>query len=223
MAVHDNRSLTLDRRSDDRSRGVSLAPVGQRLVNFLRGPKDQDPTGIEETVEFADGERWAEREEVLPRFPLARHGYHCAAVDEYVIELERELAEVDRELAEVRAYSVPRDEVSDQIKRVGEQTSAVLIAANEQRDEILRAAREEADRQVAEATARATLITAEGEARLRELHAQHESAARERDRLLDEVRSVSTALAALADSGQVPTSPSQPEQQPTLPADSSPS
>jgi hypothetical protein len=222
MAVHDNRSLTLERRSSDRSHGVSLAPVGQRLVNFLRGPKEQDTAALEEPVDFAPGEQWPEREEVLPRFPLARHGYHCAAVDEYVIELERELAEVDRELAEVRAYSVPRDEVSDQIKRVGEQTSAVLIAANEQRDEILRAAREEADRQVAEATARATLITAEGEARLRELHTQHESAARERDRLLDEVRSVSTALAALADSGQASTASSQHEQQPTVPADSSP-
>jgi vacuolar-type H+-ATPase subunit H len=205
MAVQNNRSLGAEHSSSERSRGVSLAPVGQRVVNFLRGPKIQDdgyeeqqPTGV------IEDDRWPEGEEVLPRFPLARRGYHCAAVDSYVAELEQELAEVDRELAELRAQSAPRDEVSIQIKRVGEQTSAVLIAANEQRDEMLRTAREEADRQVADATAKATLITANGEARLRELHSQHAAAGRERERLLDEVRSVSVALASLADSDRTP-------------------
>jgi vacuolar-type H+-ATPase subunit H len=187
---------------------VSLGPVGQRFVNFLRGPKaeevgydEEQPTGV------IEDNRWPEGEEVLPRFPIARRGYHCAAVDTYVSELEQELAEVDHELAELRAQSAPRDEVSIQIKRVGEQTSAVLIAANEQRDEMLRGAREEADRCVAEATAKATLITAEGEARLRDLRSQHEAAEHDRDRLLDEVRRVSVALAALADSRQQATLP----------------
>jgi hypothetical protein len=213
MAVHNNRSVGVERGSSERSRGVNLAPVGQRVVNFLRGPKlhedgydDDQPTGAIEDNNWAPapGEEVLPPEEPLQRFPLARRGYHCAAVDTYVAELEQELAEVDRELAELRAHSAPRDEVSIQIKRVGEQTSAVLIAANEQRDEMLRTAREEADRQVADATAKATLITAEGEARLRELQAEHAAAGRERDRLLDEVRSVSVALASLADSRRTP-------------------
>jgi hypothetical protein len=205
MAVQNNRSLEVEHSSSERSRGVSLAPVGQRVVNFLRGPKIQDDGYDEQQpTSVIEDDRWSEGEEVLPRFPLARRGYHCAAVDTYVAELEQELAEVDRELAELRAQSAPRDEVSIQIKRVGEQTSAVLIAANEQRDEMLRTAREEADRQVAEATAKATLITANGEARLRELHSQHAAAGRERERLLDDVRSVSVALASLADSGRTP-------------------
>src|SRR5205807_9203430 len=116
-------------------------------------------------------------------------------------------AEVDRELAELRARSVSRDEVSNQIKRIGEQTSAVLIAANEQRGEILRMAREDADRRVAEATGRATSITAEGETRLRELQAQHDVARCERDRLLADVRRISAALATLAGSGEEPVQP----------------
>jgi vacuolar-type H+-ATPase subunit H len=86
----------------------------------------------------------------------------------------------------------------------------VLIAANEQRDEILRTAREEAGRSVADARAKATLITSEGEARLRELQAQHEAAERERDCLLEDVRNVSAALAALADSPQGRTPPQAP-------------
>lgn len=218
MAVHNNRSVTLDRSANERSHGGGLRPVGERLINFLRGPKPDDaaydseqPTGV------LEDDRWPEGEEVLPRFPLARRGYHCAAVDTYVAELEQELADVDRELAEIRAQSAPRDEVSIQIKRVGEQTSAVLIAANEQRDEMLRVAREEADRCVAEATAKATLVTAEGEARLRDVHSQHDVAERQRDQLLDEVRNVSVALAALADSRQAPVSSGP--RQPTLPAE----
>ena len=174
--------------------------MGQRLTNLFR------PTGGTER-RFDDSQPtneiaalpWEEAE-VLPRFPFARNGYHCATVDAHVAELEQELAEVDAEVAELRARSVPRDEVSSEIKRIGEQTSAVLIAANEQRDEMLSAAREEADRCVAEARAKATLLTSEGEARLRELHAQHRQAERERERLLDDVRNVSAALAALADS-----------------------
>jgi vacuolar-type H+-ATPase subunit H len=207
MAVENNRLLTRDRNSGERPRGVSLGPVGQRFANFIRGTKDQElafanpePDGLIER------EQWAAEEEVLPRFPLSRHGYHCAAVDAHVAELEQELAEVDRELAQLRARSTSRDDVSNEIKRIGEQTAAVLIAANEQRDEIVRTAQEEAGRLLSDARARATLITTEGEARLRALQAEHESAECERQRLLEDVRNISAALAALADSSpaQVP-------------------
>lgn len=198
MAVHHNRSPMLHRDAD--SHESSLGRVRQRVTNFLRGPKEDFDQALG-TSEI-DAQQWGGEAEALPRFPLARRGYHCAAVDAHVAELERELAEVDRELVELRAQSVSRDEVSIEIKRVGEQTSAVLIAANEQREEMLRTAREEADRWVADARAQATLITSEGEARLRELQAEHEAAERERERLLDDVRNVSAALAALADSSQ---------------------
>jgi DivIVA protein len=201
MAWQNDRSLTVQERSAERSPGGRLGSVGQRLTNYFKGV----PAYAEElddgqaTVGF-EAVPWPEQhEDVLPRFPIARSGYHCAAVDEHVAELEQELAQIDSELVELRASSVSRDEVSIEIKRVGEQTSAVLIAANEQRDEILRSARAEAERCVADARAKATLLTSEGEARLRELQAEHHAAVRERERLLDDVRNVSAALAALAE------------------------
>jgi F0F1-type ATP synthase membrane subunit b/b' len=203
MAVHNNRSITLGRDSGERSGGTSPGPIVQRLANFFRGTKDQQaaepaPTG------WVEGEQWPVDDEVLPRFPVVRHGYDCAAVDAHVAELERELAEVDHELAELRAHSASREEVDGEIRRIGEQTSAVLIAANEKCGEMLREAQEEADRCLAEAKASAKAITEEGEARRRELETQHEAIRQERDRLLEDVRTVSSALAALADSGEQP-------------------
>jgi cell division septum initiation protein DivIVA len=139
---------------------------------------------------------------VLPRFPIARHGYDRIAVDGYVSELEQELAALDHELVELRARIDPAEEVASQIKRIGEQTSAVLMAANEQREEILRAARAEAERCVAEAGETARTLTEQGEVRLRELEAQTQAAQSERERLLGELRTISAALAAVADSAQ---------------------
>jgi vacuolar-type H+-ATPase subunit H len=200
MAWHDDRSATVHGGSAERSRGARLGAVGQRLSNYFRGVPEyaQEFDDGQATVGF-EMQQWPdEQEEVLPRFPIARSGYHCAAVDQHVASLEQELAEIDSELVELRASSASRDEVSIEIRRIGEQTSAVLIAANEQRDEILRTAREEAERCVADARAKATLLTSEGEARLRELETLHHTAERERDRLLDDVRNVSAALASLA-------------------------
>ena len=210
MAVHNNRSLTLDRRSTKRPPAAeSLRPLGQRLVNFFRGTNDHDrQPEAPQPPGWIDQEQWP-MDDVLPRFPVVRQGYDCTAVDAHVAELERELSEVDRELAALRSQPVSRDEVASELKRVGEQTSAVLIAANEKRGQILREAQEEADRSVAEASATARAITEESEMRLRELQVQHEAVQQERERLLEEVRGVSRALAALADPAQQPAS-SQP-------------
>jgi hypothetical protein len=198
--MHDNRSLTLDKKPSERSRGAALGPVRQRLSDLVRGAKPEDrPLDEQQAAGWPEGEQWPGDEELLPRFPLVRNGYDCAVVDAHIADLEGELTELDQELAQLRAQPAPRDDVADEIKRIGEQTSAVLIAANEQRAEILRGAREEADHWIADATAKATALTAESEARLRELRSEHEAAERERDRLLDDVRAVSAALAALAD------------------------
>lgn len=203
MAVHNNKALTFDRKSTKAARGVSRRPVGQRFADFLRGTTDHDqrPGGPQPPRWLEQAEQLSVEEEVLPRFVVVRHGYDCTAVDTHVSELERELAEVDRELAELRTQSASREEVADEIKRVGEQTSAVLIAANEQREEILRGAQAQADRSVEEATGRASAITAESEVRVRELQVRHGAAQHEHDRLLGEVRNLSVALAALADRG----------------------
>jgi hypothetical protein len=184
------------------SDGGGLGQWRERLVAFVRGPgpEDSEPFDPGATVEFGFEADLDAPPPPPPQFPLAPRGYDRVAVDEYIAELQRELAEADRELAEVRDRVDTPDEVQAELKRIGEQTSAVLIAAYEQRDEILRAAREEAERSVAEAAAKASSLVADGEARRRELEAANAGAYRERDRLLEEIRTVSAGLAALADS-----------------------
>jgi chromosome segregation ATPase len=200
MAFYNNRSLVLDRGLKRRTHR-SFGTLGLRLAGALRwkGADEDEP----ETVD----------EELLPRFPLVRHGYERIAVDGYVAELEQELAALDRELAELRGGGAPAAEVANEIKRIGEQTSAVLMAAHEQREEILRRARAEADRCVEEATARAHALTTQCEQRLRELEAKNETARGERNRLLGDLRTISSALTAVADSAdqRIPPEPERSE------------
>ncbi len=129
------------------------------------------------------------------RFPWSLRGYRRSAVDQHIGELELELSELDRELAELRAAATLREEVANEMRRIGEETAGVLIEAHNQREAIARAAEEEAQRLVADATAKATAITAESEARVRELEAQHEVAHQERDRLLENALAASAAIA----------------------------
>jgi ElaB/YqjD/DUF883 family membrane-anchored ribosome-binding protein len=198
MPAPDTRSVVLHPRTREGSQRARLGQIGQRLAEAFRGgDQPQDPgaedTGVIEQLTQAD------EPDVLPRFPMARRGYQCAPVDEYLASLEQELATLSCEVTQLRAQSDTRDEVKEEIQRIGEQTSAVLIAAHEQRDQILGSAREEADRCLTDARAQASRVTAEGEARLRELKGEGETLARERDRLLEEARGVSVALAAVVD------------------------
>jgi DivIVA protein len=191
---------------------INFAPI-KDLFKPVRAPEpDDQPT--ERWVAFARGAEPGPADDVLPRFPVVRQGYDCPAVDEYITELERELAEADRELADVRGQTRPAEEVNRELKRIGEQTSAVLIAAHEQRDEILRTAREEADRSVSEAAARAATLVSDAETQVRRLETQSEATRLQRDRLLDDVRRVSAALAALADPPQEPAAAPRPSQAP---------
>jgi cell division septum initiation protein DivIVA len=129
------------------------------------------------------------------RFPWSLRGYRRSAVDQHIAELERELRELDHELVELRATATLREEVANEMRRIGEETAGVLIEAHSRREAISRAAEEEAQRLVAEATAKATAITAESEARVRELEAQREAVHLERDRLLQNALAASAAIA----------------------------
>jgi hypothetical protein len=200
MAARPNRLLALDADSGSGSRPGRLGLLGRRLSRALIGGEDQEPAPGAELSRWIRDERGAVGEDVLPRFPLVRRGYDCAAVDELVGELERELGAVHAEAADLRGQAAPRDEVANEIKRIGEQTSVVLIAAHEQRQEMLRAARAEADQCITDATSDARAVTSEAEGRLREIEAQYQAVERERDRLLEDVRLVSVALAAVAQS-----------------------
>lgn len=200
MALYDNRSLVLD-RGIKRGPRHSFGAVGKRLGALLLGTDDPGPRGGSRSFPAPSQDDTPTEDHRLPsRFPVARRGYDREAVDAYVAELEHELAAVDRELADVRGGALVADEVANELKRIGEQTSAVLVAAHQQRDEILRNARDEADRCVAEATATSNALTANCEQRLRELNAQNETAQLERTRLLDDLRTISAALVTVADS-----------------------
>jgi hypothetical protein len=189
MAMYSNRAFALDHGPEQRPRRA-IGPIGQRLLGVLRGGGSRSRvTGPDEARIEATGER----------FPVVRQGYDRVAVNDFIAELEGELAALDRELVELRGSGPAAKEVADEIKRIGEQTSAVLMAAHEQREDILRRAQAEAERCVGEATAKASALTVESEARLRELRGQTEAAQAERDRLLAELRTISGALAAVAD------------------------
>jgi cell division septum initiation protein DivIVA len=116
-------------------------------------------------------------------------------VDQHIAELESELSEMDRELVELRAAATLREEVANEMRRIGEETAGVLIEAHSRRESITRAAEEEAQRLVADATAKATAITDRSELRVRQLEEQREAAHRERDRLLENALAASVAIA----------------------------
>lgn len=200
MATHFKQSRTrAGAKSTHRPPRINLTPIRERFMKSF-GAVEPDDRRDEPWMEFArEAERGSE-EEVLSRFPIVRRGYDCPAVDEYIAELEHELAEADRRFAELRGQAPAADEVNNELKRIGEQTSGVLIAAHEQSDKILRTAREEADRCVAEAAAKATTLAADTEAQLRELEVRKAATRHERDRLFDDIRRVSAALVALIES-----------------------
>jgi cell division septum initiation protein DivIVA len=147
-----------------------------------------------------------ERTQSERRFPWSLRGYRRSAVDQHIAELERELSELDRELAELQAAATLREEVANEMRRIGEETAGILIEANSRRETITRTAQEEAQRVVADATARATSITAESEARVRELEAQLTAIHTDRDRLLENALAASAAIADVVHSAhqQIP-------------------
>jgi cell division septum initiation protein DivIVA len=146
-------------------------------------------------IEDSPGVTSRQRADRERRFPWSLRGYRRSAVDQHIAGLEHELCELDRELAELRAAATLREEVANEMRRIGEETAGVLIEAHHQQETIVRTAEERAHRLVSEATAKATAITAEGEARIRELEEQRVAAHHERDRLLDSALAASAAIA----------------------------
>ncbi|MGH2896597.1 MAG: DivIVA domain-containing protein [Solirubrobacteraceae bacterium] len=172
-----------------------FSDLAGRFANWMTGadrlPMDE-AAPAEEPV-MADGT------EPLPpsdgdestRFPLAPFGYNRTAVDEH-------LAGLERELEALRAKQAPMASITDELERIGEQTASILVVAHDQANETTRMAQEQAERCVADAAANAVQMTAEAKAKLRELDAETEAVWRERERLLEDVRVVSAALANLA-------------------------
>jgi DivIVA protein len=195
-----NRQTHTIERSAGRRAG-KFGELGDRLARtFSRLDQTQSSHAAYGAEEHpVGGDRSLPWDEPLPRFPIARHGYDCTAVDGHIAELEAELLGLDRELAELRARTPSEGEVVAEIERVGEQTSAILIAAHDQAQETSRSAQAQADRCMADAAANAVAITSEAKRQVRELESEKQSIECERRRLLEDIRGVAAALSSLAD------------------------
>jgi hypothetical protein len=164
-----------------RAAGAASSRAGEDRADPIREPgAAHDETGPRE-ADLAGSQ-----------FPVAPFGYSRPAVDERLRELERELESL-------RSREQPQLSVTDEIERIGEQTASILVVAHDQAHETTRRAQEQADRCIADAAANAVAITAEAKQRLEKLDAETEAVWRERERLLEDVRVVSAALATLAD------------------------
>lgn len=193
-------------------RSVALSSPERRQFRFadLRERITRTFAGVEQPTESHDAlplptDGWEDPvppmpwEESSPRFPTARRGYECAAVDQHIAELEQELMALDQELAQLRVQVPSPGEVTSEIQRVGEQTSAILIAAHEQAQQTARHAEQEAERRMTEATSNAFAITAQARQQVGELEREKGALQGERERLIKDIRTISSALAAVAD------------------------
>ena len=193
--------------SDDQPR-APFADVAARFANWFTGvEREHEPAHAQ--LPIAAGEIDLDPLQVLAagtpddreasRFPVAPLGYNRAAVDEHLADLEDELADLGRELAQLRAHRETPMTVTEELERIGEQTASILVVAHDKANETTRLAQEQAERCIADAAANAVSITEEAKARLRNLDSETDAVWRERERLLEDVRAVSSALASLAD------------------------
>ncbi len=221
MSHFDRTTPTLDESTKPRTVGSRLADIGDRLARTFTVAErpgfylTPEPVADEFPMPGEPEQPW---ERIAARFPVARDGYDRAAVDTHVSELEQELADVERELAEVRRTQPASTAVAEEISRIGEQTSAILMAAHQQAQEITRRAKVQADHSIADAVSRSTAMTQQAEQRLRELDGDTDSIWSERAQLIDDVRSLAGALMTLAEEStrRFPPEPAEPEK-PELP------
>jgi hypothetical protein len=206
MSDFERSGMTFDEPVKRRSPGAWFADLGDRLArgfNNLDRPATDEPEWAEyyepeQATAVADPIDWQADEPDEPlsgrrqRFPAARHGYDRRAVDAH-------LAALERELAELRVQRLPAPAIEDEIERVGEETSAILRVAHEQAAEITRRAQAQADRCVADAAANAVAMTEDAKRKLHHLDSETDAVWAERARLIDDVRSVATALFSLAE------------------------
>lgn len=197
MGDFNRRGVALSGPVRSRSR---LAELGNRLAGAFTAPTERrSDRDHGDAIRSAGEEPFLPWDDSPPRFAVVRQGYDCPAVDRYVAELEQELIALDREIEQLREQAPSEGEVKTEIQQLGEQTSAILIAAYEQAQQTTRLAQEEADKCIADAAAKALAMTSDTKEQLRELEAEQQSLRHERERLIGDVRRLSAALTTLAD------------------------
>jgi len=178
----------------------------RRVTSNERAQRRSPGPGSAGPNHHLDGPDWTRSGELPPRFPITKQGYDRAVVDQRLAELEQDVIELDRELANLQASTPLRSDAAAESQLVGEQISAILIAAHESAEATRRLASAEADRRIAEAESRIAeadsrvrSVTEDASRELTRLQDEMASLQRERDRLLDDIRSIADRLRTLAD------------------------
>lgn len=203
--------VNLDKPVRRRSTGALFGDLGARVVRALGGvePTKASVPTLAPSGEPGDGDRGSapSGEPFASRFGLAWRGYDRVSVDEYVGEVERDLAAL---LARPPAGSL----VVEELERIGDQTSAILRVAHEQAEAETRRARTEAERCLAEAQSEASAIVDAAKRQLGVLDSETDSVWRERARLIADAREVASGLLSLAQGAaeRFPAEPEKPEQ-----------
>ncbi len=193
--MHETESSTVTfepPEAEHRPAGSRFANLSNRLARSLDRVRPE-PTVWEPQDEFqypepADDDPSPQRH--ATRFPIVRHGYDPDLVEEYLADVERDL---------MRTRTSTATEVDQEIARIGEQTSSILRVAHDKAQEMNREAQTEAETRIADAAAEAATIKREAEQRLARLDIDTDAIWRERERLLEDARSVATALFTLID------------------------
>ena len=173
--------------------------LGRRAPTDTAAQRHAPGAFIEDSSHHAVGGDRPYSEEHSPRFPITRQGYDRAIVDQRFAELEQEVIELDRELTRLQGPTAPRNDAAAEIDRIGKQVSAILIAAHESADATKRLAEAEAERRIADAESRVRRITEGATGERERLQDEIASLRRDRELLLDDIRSIADGLRALAD------------------------
>ena len=193
------RGVALDHPVKRRFTAERFAGLSDRIARSLPSPARADEHG-DPVVEpdYPEDDQATAWYEVVPRFPLARSGYECVAVDEHIEMLERELEELETEVESLRTRTPAHNEVEDEIRKIGEQTSTILLAAHDRAKETTRVAQEQADKCLADAAANAIRVTEEANQKKGEIEVEMRRLTTERSRLLADMEALAGTLSTVA-------------------------
>ncbi len=193
------REDTIHRPDAGRSTGSRLGKLSDRLAEAFsydaHAPSGQLSDGDMDPTVDLDGS--SHQDLVLARYPIARQGYDCDAVDQHMGELEAALFATQRELADLRDQG-PRAEIAAEIERLGEQTSAILITAHDKASETVTLAEAQAQTCIADAASYAAALREEAKAERHQAESETKSLRRERARLIGDIEKTAAALSSLA-------------------------
>lgn len=193
------RGVALDQPVKRRFTSERFAGLSDRIARSLPSPARADEQGdLVMEPDYSEADQDTAWYEVVPRFPLARSGYECVAVDEHIELLERELEELETEVESLRTRTPAHSEVEDEIRKIGEQTSTILLAAHDRAKETTRVAQEQADKCLADAAANAIRVTEEANQKKGEIEVEMRRLTTERSRLLADMEALAGTLSTVA-------------------------